>query len=218
MAASSPRIPTTDVMNVGIYRGMVASRDQIPILMWRAQHIGQHATAWQNGGSSEMPIAVAHRLGADARLHRRRAGARKGVCEYDVMGAIRGEPVDLVKCETVDLYVPASAEIVIEGYLDLDPVDLHRWKARSPSSPAISPATARPSRPSASPPSPTATIRSCAAASKARCPGSYLGERHLLLDHARRHRLERARPRRRARHHRRLVPAGACRHQPAHRA
>jgi 4-hydroxy-3-polyprenylbenzoate decarboxylase len=45
------------------------------------------------------------------------------VCEYDVMGAIRGEPVDLVKCETVDLYVPATAEIVIEGYLQLDPKD-----------------------------------------------------------------------------------------------
>jgi UbiD family decarboxylase len=38
-----------------------------------------------------------------------------------VMGAIRGAPVELVKCETVDLYVPATAEIVIEGYLGLDP-------------------------------------------------------------------------------------------------
>src|ERR671930_2683929 len=37
------------------------------------------------------------------------------------MGAIRGAPVELVKCETVDLYVPASAEIVIEGFLGLDP-------------------------------------------------------------------------------------------------
>src|SRR5262249_36323396 len=34
-------------------------------------------------------------------------------------GAIRGAPVELVKCETVDLYVPATAEIVIEGYLGL---------------------------------------------------------------------------------------------------
>jgi 4-hydroxy-3-polyprenylbenzoate decarboxylase len=38
-----------------------------------------------------------------------------------VVGAIRGAPVELVKCETVDLYVPASAEIIIEGYLGLDP-------------------------------------------------------------------------------------------------
>ena len=46
-------------MNVGIYRGMVAGHDAIPILMWRAQHIGHHFTAWQNGGNAEMPIAVA---------------------------------------------------------------------------------------------------------------------------------------------------------------
>jgi 4-hydroxy-3-polyprenylbenzoate decarboxylase len=35
-------------------------------------------------------------------------------CEYDVMGAIRGAPVELVKCGSHDLYVPATAEIVIE--------------------------------------------------------------------------------------------------------
>jgi UbiD family decarboxylase len=45
----------------------------------------------------------------------------KNMCEYDVVGAIRGAPVELVKCETVDLHVPATAEIVIEGYLGLDP-------------------------------------------------------------------------------------------------
>jgi 4-hydroxy-3-polyprenylbenzoate decarboxylase len=112
--------PETGVMNVGIYRGMVASRNQIPILMWRAQHIGQHVTAWQRGGKDEVPIAVA--MGWEPSLgFCGGAPVPKGICEYDVMGAIRGEPVDLVKCETVDLYVPASAEIVIEGYLQLDP-------------------------------------------------------------------------------------------------
>jgi 4-hydroxy-3-polyprenylbenzoate decarboxylase len=112
--------PTTGVMNVGIYRGMVSAKDRIPILMWRAQHIGHHVTAWQNGGSSEMPIAVA--IGWEPSLgFTGGSPVPKGVCEYDVMGSIRGEPVDLVKCETVDLYVPATAEIVIEGYLQLDP-------------------------------------------------------------------------------------------------
>ena len=107
-------------MNVGIYRGMVSAKDRIPILMWRAQHIGHHVTAWQNGGSSEMPIAVA--IGWEPSLgFTGGSPIPKGVCEYDVMGAIRGEPVDLVKCETVDLYVPATAEIVIEGYLQIDP-------------------------------------------------------------------------------------------------
>jgi UbiD family decarboxylase len=45
----------------------------------------------------------------------------KGVCEYDVVGAVRGAPVELVKCETNDLYVPATAEIVIEGTLSFEP-------------------------------------------------------------------------------------------------
>jgi len=40
--------------------------------------------------------------------------------EYLVAGFLRGSPVDLVKCETVDLEVPASSEIVLEGYINLD--------------------------------------------------------------------------------------------------
>jgi 4-hydroxy-3-polyprenylbenzoate decarboxylase len=112
--------PTTDVMNVGVYRGMISARDRIPILMWRAQHIGHHVTAWQQGGKPEMPIAVA--MGCEPTLEFVAGGpVAKGVCEYDVAGALRGEPIDLVKCETNDLYVPASAEIVIEGYLGIDP-------------------------------------------------------------------------------------------------
>jgi 4-hydroxy-3-polyprenylbenzoate decarboxylase len=41
-----------------------------------------------------------------------------GVDEYAVAGSIAGEPIELVKCRTVDLEVPASAEIVVEGYVD----------------------------------------------------------------------------------------------------
>jgi len=67
-----------------------------------------------------MPIAVA--IGWEPSLgFTGGAPVPKGVCEYDVMGSIRGAPVELVNCETVDLQVPATAEIVIEGYLQLDP-------------------------------------------------------------------------------------------------
>jgi UbiD family decarboxylase len=112
--------PNSGVMNVGIYRGMVAGKNQIPILMWRAQHIGHHVTAWQQAGHTEMPIAVA--IGWEPALgFVGGSPVPKDICEYDVMGAVRGAPVELVKCETVDLHVPASAEIVIEGYLGLDP-------------------------------------------------------------------------------------------------
>jgi len=40
--------------------------------------------------------------------------------EYLIAGFLRGAPVDLVKCETVDLEVPSSSEIVLEGYVNLD--------------------------------------------------------------------------------------------------
>jgi len=43
--------------------------------------------------------------------------------EYLIAGFLRGAPVDLVKCETVDLEVPATSEIVLEGYINLD--ELH---------------------------------------------------------------------------------------------
>ncbi|MBI4186770.1 MAG: UbiD family decarboxylase, partial [Chloroflexi bacterium] len=45
-----------------------------------------------------------------------------GVSEVEVVGGIRGEPLELIKCETVDLEVPASSEIVIEG--EVTPHDL----------------------------------------------------------------------------------------------
>ena len=38
--------------------------------------------------------------------------------EFDIIGALRGAPAPIVKCITQDLYVPADAEIVLEGYLD----------------------------------------------------------------------------------------------------
>jgi UbiD family decarboxylase len=111
--------PDTHVMNVGVYRGMVADRNHIPIYMYRAQHIGHHALAWQNKGAKEMPIAYV--IGWEPSMDFCSGSpVPMGVCEYDVMGSIRGAPVELVKCESHDLYVPATAEIVVEGFLPFD--------------------------------------------------------------------------------------------------
>src|SRR5206468_5227300 len=52
-----------------------------------------------------------------------------GVSEWDVMGAYRGDPAELVRCETVDLEVPATAEIVIEGLIHDDPAT---WEIEGP--------------------------------------------------------------------------------------
>ena len=178
--------------------------------MWRAQHIGHHVTAWQEAGHKEMPIAVA--IGWEPSLDFVGGSpVPKGLCEYDVVGAIRGEPVELVKCETVDLYVPASAEIVIEGYLSSIPRPT-RWKARMPSSPATSPATARRSHHPCHrhhPPHRSDPARH----HRGLDAGQLFRERRVLVDHARGDRLERAGPRRRAGRHRRMVSAGAGRRE-----
>lgn len=49
-----------------------------------------------------------------------------GIDEYEVAGGLRGKPVDVVKCETVDLYVPANAEFVVEGLVQPGYPEVHR--------------------------------------------------------------------------------------------
>jgi len=69
--------------------------------------------------SGKMEVAVA--IGTDpAVTFSAIVPAPPEIEEYLIAGFLRGAPVDLVKCETVDLEVPASTEIVLEGYVNLD--------------------------------------------------------------------------------------------------
>lgn len=65
------------------------------------------------------PLEVAIILGYDAYflMASQVSSATYGVDKYEIDSALRGEPLELVKCETVDLLVPAYAEIVLEGRL-----------------------------------------------------------------------------------------------------
>ena len=117
--ATVTKDPDTGQHNIGIYRGMLGQRDTIPVLLWRAQNWGVHFQKWAERGE-KMPVA--HVYGWEPSMgFCASAPVPTGVSEYEVMGAIRGEPVPLVKCETVDLWVPADAEMVIEGHIDSDP-------------------------------------------------------------------------------------------------
>jgi len=114
------RDPETRVMNVGIYRGMIGKKDTAPFLLIKGgQHWGAHFAKWAARGE---PMPVACVIGWDP-IMPFLAGSpvSAGICEWDVMGAYREAPVELVRCETVDLEVPASAEIVIEGFISDDP-------------------------------------------------------------------------------------------------
>jgi UbiD family decarboxylase len=114
------RDPDTRVMNVGIYRGMIGKKNTTPFLLVKGgQHWGQHFLKYTARGA---PMEVACVIGWDP-IMPFLAGSPipVGISEWDVMGAYRGEPAELVPCETVDLEVPASAEIVIEGVITDDP-------------------------------------------------------------------------------------------------
>ena len=108
-------------MNIGLYRGMIGDDEKsIPVLLARTQHWGQHFSKYEKRGE-EMPVAVVY--GWDPILSTVASAPilHPDHSEYEVMGGLRGKPVELVKCETSDLYVPASAEIVVEGRISPDP-------------------------------------------------------------------------------------------------
>lgn len=112
--------PETGEVNVGMYRGMIVGKDKIAKLLVLAQHWGQHFLKYQAMGKP-MPVAIVYGWDDAMPFCACSPIPHRGFSEWDIIGAIRGEPVQLVKCETVDLEVPASAEIVVEGTISADP-------------------------------------------------------------------------------------------------
>lgn len=108
--------------NVGIYRMMVLDRNKTTIMCSPLQHIGIHLDKARRAGKKSLECAVA--IGADPAIMVTgwtKMGIRES--EYEFAAALRGgQPVKLVKCETVDLEVPATAEIVLEGEISTEEV------------------------------------------------------------------------------------------------
>ncbi len=109
--------PETQLINVGTYRGMISTKRTISVLLAATQGWGKHFAKYKNRGE-EMPVAVV--LGWDPTLFMV-ASTPVNYPEYEMAGSLRGSPVELVRCETSDLLVPATAEIVIEGRISPDP-------------------------------------------------------------------------------------------------
>ena len=79
---------------------------------------GMPQVAMGNLKGSRLEVAVA--IGTDpATTFAAIVPAPPEVEEYLIAGFLRGKPVEIIKCETVDLEVPANAEIVLEGYVEL---------------------------------------------------------------------------------------------------
>ena len=111
--------PETGVQNQGTYRaGLKAPERMVVRMATRTGGAGgyQHWKAYKARGE-KMPCAVV--LGCPPFVAF--MGPQKlplGMDEMEVAGGLAGEPIALVKGRTVDLLVPADAEVVIEGYID----------------------------------------------------------------------------------------------------
>jgi 4-hydroxy-3-polyprenylbenzoate decarboxylase len=106
--------PVTGQRNIGMYRLHVYDKKTTG-MHWHKHKDGQRH--YDAAGGTKLPVAVA--LGGDpVTIYSGSAPLPPVVPELMFSGFLRGERVELVKCKTVPLEVPAHAEIIIEGYVD----------------------------------------------------------------------------------------------------
>jgi len=116
MAQVITRDPDSGARNVGMYRMQVLG-PRTTAMHWQVHKTGhRHYRRYRELGE-KVPVAVA--LGGDpACIYAASAPMPDGVDEYLLAGFLRKKPVRLVAAKTVDLEVPADADVVLEGWVD----------------------------------------------------------------------------------------------------
>jgi UbiD family decarboxylase len=105
--------PETGIRNVSINRMQFKGKTKLGIRMMPPQHLGVIQEKCEKKGK-DLEIAVV--IGNHPfEMLTAATTVAYGVDEFNLSSALRKEPLELVKCETVDLEVPAMAEIVLEG-------------------------------------------------------------------------------------------------------
>ena len=113
------RNPVTGKRNAGVYRLQIFD-ERTTAMHWQTHKQGaeHYRRALAEGKEARMEVAVA--VGSDpATMFSGILPLPPDLDEMLFAGFLRSKPVELVKCETVDLEVPANAEIVLEGYVTL---------------------------------------------------------------------------------------------------
>ena len=105
--------PDKGIRNLSYQRLQMKGRNRFGASLHSRGHIWEHLLRCQELGRN---LEVAVVLGAHPAVHLA-AGAKvaKDVDELDIAGGLLGQPVELVKCRSIDIEVPANAEIVLEG-------------------------------------------------------------------------------------------------------
>ncbi len=128
------RDPDTGVQNMGTYRAALKAPDRLVVRM--ATRVGgaggyQHYLKHQKRGDKTMPCAIV--LGCPPAVAF--LGPQKlplDLDEFTVAGGLAGAPINVVRARTVDLLVPAEAELVIEGLIDTEYVEPEAPPGQSP--------------------------------------------------------------------------------------
>jgi UbiD family decarboxylase len=110
----------TGIYNIGNYRSQIKAPDRCGGF-FSAQHMGQH---WGKCRAKGVPLQAAIAIGVIPSIaYSATAKIPYDFDEYRLAGGLAGQPVELVQCKTIDLQVPATAEIVIEGTIPTDSVE-----------------------------------------------------------------------------------------------
>jgi 2,5-furandicarboxylate decarboxylase 1 len=105
--------PDNGARNLSIHRMLLLGKDRLSLWAPPDHHLGRMILKAEE---KKRGLEVATAIGVEpAIVIGSQAKVPYGVDEYHVAGGLRGAPVALVRCETIDVEVPASAEIVIEG-------------------------------------------------------------------------------------------------------
>jgi 2,5-furandicarboxylate decarboxylase 1 len=105
--------PETRIRNLSIHRMLVLGKDKLSLWAPADHHLGRMILKAEEKNRG---LEVATAIGVEpALVIGSQAKVPYGIDEYHVAGGLRGAAVKLVKCETIDVEVPACAEIVIEG-------------------------------------------------------------------------------------------------------
>jgi len=112
-AISFAKDPNSETWNCAYNRLMIKGRDTTSIHLTLAKHLWEFQRAAEAAGKS-LPVAFAIGVHPAIALGCLAIGSIDED-ERAIMGGLLGEPLELVKCETSDLLVPAHAEMIIEG-------------------------------------------------------------------------------------------------------
>ena len=108
--------PETGVLNAGVYRHEIQGKKELACMFNPAHHAGYIYRKYRELGKPMQAVLFIghHPAGVLGVLSKQPFNTD----EYEMMGALMGEPLEVVDGETVDIPVPAWAEIAIEGFLD----------------------------------------------------------------------------------------------------